>query len=50
MTEGIETPADQVAVMSLSIEEIRPARRRLFDHAARVAHALSRPLEVGLPS
>ncbi|MFI5300489.1 MAG: hypothetical protein ACHREM_20575 [Polyangiales bacterium] len=50
MTEGIETPADQVAATSLSIEEIRRARRRLFDHAERVATEMSREREGGLPS
>ena len=38
--EGIETPAEQARVSGFPLEEIRRARRRLFDHAEKVARVL----------
>jgi hypothetical protein len=38
--DGVDTAADQAASLSAPIEDIRRARRRLFDHVAAVACAL----------
>jgi DNA-directed RNA polymerase specialized sigma24 family protein len=38
--DGVDTAADQAASLSAPIEDIRRARRRLFDHVAAVARAL----------
>jgi DNA-directed RNA polymerase specialized sigma24 family protein len=40
MESDIETPAEQVESLSVPLEDIRRARRRLFDHAAIVARDL----------
>lgn len=40
MVEDVDTPRDQAAATGEPIEEIRRARRRLFDHAERIAREL----------
>ena len=42
--EGVELPADQVKASSLTLDEIRSARRRLFHHAEKVRHELNEEL------
>ncbi len=37
MAQDIETPAEQVEALGLPLEDVRRARRRLFDHADAVA-------------
>ncbi len=40
MAQDIETPAEQVEALAVPLEDIRRARRRLFDHADVVAREL----------
>jgi len=42
MEADIETPAEQVASLGIPLEDVRRARRRMFDHADAVARDLPR--------